>query len=234
MTLKYNIFSYLIGEGFRNVFKNKKSTAASLMIMCATMIIFGIFFIIGENINYFIAEIESAQGIQVYINNDANEDEIKEIVIPIVSALYGGILTLIGVAWTIKQNNDDSKNEKRLSVKPLVYPLSRLSEYDYKNSINIEFVKVDRSEDKHIIGVFQNSDNGILIIENAIVKGVEYKLFNKAVIAKNKAANVFVYTDDTEIETMYIVGKDVLGNKIKYKLILNTQKQDIESIIEEE
>ena len=51
MTLKYNIFSYLIGEGFRNVFKNKKSTAASLMIMCATMIIFGIFFIIGENIN---------------------------------------------------------------------------------------------------------------------------------------------------------------------------------------
>ena len=79
MTLKYNIFSYLIGEGFKNVFKNKKSTAASLMIMCATMIIFGIFFIIGENINYFVAEIESAQGIQVYINNDATDEEIKEI-----------------------------------------------------------------------------------------------------------------------------------------------------------
>ncbi|MBR3163529.1 MAG: permease-like cell division protein FtsX [Clostridia bacterium] len=77
--MKYNIFSYLIGEGFRNVFKNKKSTAASLMIMCATMIIFGIFFIIGENINYFVAEIESAQGIQVYINNDATDEEIKEI-----------------------------------------------------------------------------------------------------------------------------------------------------------
>ena len=79
MTLKYNIFSYLIGEGFRNVFKNKKSTVASLMIMCATMIIFGIFFIIGENINYFVAEIESAQGIQVYIDNDATDDEIKDI-----------------------------------------------------------------------------------------------------------------------------------------------------------
>ena len=79
MTLKYNIFSYLIGEGFRNVFKNKKSTAASLMIMCATMIIFGIFFIIGENINYFVAEIESAQGIQVYINNDATDEEVKQV-----------------------------------------------------------------------------------------------------------------------------------------------------------
>ena len=79
MTLKYSIFSYLIGEGFRNAFKNKKSTAASLMIMCATMIIFGVFFIIGENINHFVTEIESAQGIQVYINNDAKDEEIQEI-----------------------------------------------------------------------------------------------------------------------------------------------------------
>ena len=45
MIVKYNIFGYLIGEGFSNVFKNKKSTGASLMIMCATMIIFGIFLI---------------------------------------------------------------------------------------------------------------------------------------------------------------------------------------------
>lgn len=35
------------------------------MIMCATMIIFGIFLILGENINHFVKEIESAQGIQV-------------------------------------------------------------------------------------------------------------------------------------------------------------------------
>ncbi len=41
MIVKYNILGYLIGEGFSNVFKNKKSTGASLMIMCATMIIFG-------------------------------------------------------------------------------------------------------------------------------------------------------------------------------------------------
>ena len=66
--MKYNVFSYLIGEGFRNVFKNKKSTMASLMIMCATMIIFGVFFIVGENINHFVSEIESEQGIQVFID----------------------------------------------------------------------------------------------------------------------------------------------------------------------
>lgn len=77
--MKYNIFGYLIGEGFSNVFKNKKSTGASLMIMCATMIIFGIFLILGENINHFVSEVESVQGIQVFINNDATQEQIDEI-----------------------------------------------------------------------------------------------------------------------------------------------------------
>ena len=43
MIVKYNRLGYLIGEGLSNVFKNKKSTVASIVIMCATMIIFGLF-----------------------------------------------------------------------------------------------------------------------------------------------------------------------------------------------
>ncbi|MCI8637301.1 MAG: ABC transporter permease [Clostridia bacterium] len=77
--MKYNILGYLIGEGFGNVFKNKKSTGASLMIMCATMIIFGIFLILTENINHFVSKVESEQGIQVFINNDATQKQIEEI-----------------------------------------------------------------------------------------------------------------------------------------------------------
>ena len=76
--MKYNIFGYLIGEGFSNVFKNKKSTGASLMIMCATMIIFGIFLILGENINHFVDQVKSEQGFQVFLNTDATEEEIVE------------------------------------------------------------------------------------------------------------------------------------------------------------
>ena len=77
--MKYNIFGYLIGEGFSNVFKNKKSTGASLMIMCATMIIFGIFLILGENINHFVDEIKSEQGFQEFLNKDATDEEIQKV-----------------------------------------------------------------------------------------------------------------------------------------------------------
>ena len=77
--MKYNIFGYLIGEGFGNVFKNKKSTGASLMIMCATMIIFGIFLILGENINHFVDQVKSEQGFQVFLKTDATDEEVQKV-----------------------------------------------------------------------------------------------------------------------------------------------------------
>ena len=77
--MKYNILGYFIGEGFANVFKNKKSTGASLMIMCATMIIFGVFLILGENINHFVSEVEQAQGIQVFATEEATDEQVTEL-----------------------------------------------------------------------------------------------------------------------------------------------------------
>ena len=77
--MKYNIFGYLIGEGFGNVFKNKKSTGASLMIMCATMIIFGLFLIIGENVNHFVDNLKLQQGFQVFMKENATQEEMDQV-----------------------------------------------------------------------------------------------------------------------------------------------------------
>ena len=77
--MKYNIFGYLRGEVFSNVFKNKKSTGASLMLMCATMIIFGIFLMLSQNINHFVDDIKSEQGFQVFLKTDATDEEIQKV-----------------------------------------------------------------------------------------------------------------------------------------------------------
>ena len=86
--MKYSIFGYLIGEGFRNFFKNKKSTAASIIIMCATMFIFGIFFLIGENVNYIIEQVQSEQAMQVFINPEATPEQQAELEKKIKSIQY--------------------------------------------------------------------------------------------------------------------------------------------------
>ena len=77
--MRYNVIGYLLSEGFHNVMKNKKSTGASLMIMCATMLIFGLFFLIGENVNHMMKEIESEQGMQVFMYKDATEEQIQKL-----------------------------------------------------------------------------------------------------------------------------------------------------------
>lgn len=74
--MKYNVLTYLIGEGFANIFKNKKQAATSFGTMCVIMIFFGVCFILVGNFNHFIKQVESEQGIQAYILNDATDEEV--------------------------------------------------------------------------------------------------------------------------------------------------------------
>ena len=77
--MKFNIVGYLIGEGFKNTFKNKKSTFSAMLVMCISMIIFGLFFILGENVNHIMETVEDAQAMQVFIKLDATDEEVEEV-----------------------------------------------------------------------------------------------------------------------------------------------------------
>lgn len=73
--MRYNGFTYLISEGFCNVFKNKKGTMVSLITMICAMFMFGAAFAIGENVNYIMKQVQASQGIEVFILNDATDEQ---------------------------------------------------------------------------------------------------------------------------------------------------------------
>ncbi|MBQ2916718.1 MAG: permease-like cell division protein FtsX [Clostridia bacterium] len=77
--MKYNVIGYFLSEGFKNVLKNKKSTFSCLGVMCATMLIFGLFFTIGKNINSAVSSLEKEQGMQVFMEYEATEEEINKL-----------------------------------------------------------------------------------------------------------------------------------------------------------
>ena len=58
--MRYNSFTYLISEGFKNLFKNKKATMSSLITMICAMFLFGVFFAIGENVNTIMNQVQQA------------------------------------------------------------------------------------------------------------------------------------------------------------------------------
>jgi cell division transport system permease protein len=107
--VRYNILTYHIGEGIRNLFKNKKSTIASLCIMMATMLMFGIFFIIGENINHIMETIEEDQGMQVFIIDEASSKEVQEV--------RDMISSIDGVASATIYTKQDALDEMKVRLK---------------------------------------------------------------------------------------------------------------------
>lgn len=77
--MRYNGITYLISEGFRNVFKNKKGTMTSLITMICAMFMFGAAFAIGQNVNYVMKQVQQEQGMEVFILDEATDDDITKL-----------------------------------------------------------------------------------------------------------------------------------------------------------
>lgn len=76
--MKYSGIGYSISEGFNNVFKNKKSSAISIVTMICAMFLFGIFFAIGENINSVLEQVQKQQGIKIFLFDFTTEEQKAE------------------------------------------------------------------------------------------------------------------------------------------------------------
>ena len=84
--MKYNIISYLIGDGIRNISKNKKSTFSAIIIMLVTMLTVGICFVIGENVNVILSKMQTDYPLEIYLDKnitvsekDKLEDKIRNL-----------------------------------------------------------------------------------------------------------------------------------------------------------
>jgi len=129
MTVRYNIFGYLIGEGFRNVFKNKKSTIASLIIMFATMFVFGIFFIVEENVNHLTKTVEQQQGMSIFIYDTATEAQQNELATKIRNMQYVNTVTFKSKEDALEEVKRMFKDKKNL-----------MSTYERENPFKASFV----------------------------------------------------------------------------------------------
>ena len=112
ITVKYSVIGYLISEGFKNVLKNKKSTFSCLGVMCATMLMFGVFFAIAQNINHIVNTVEEAQGMQVFLFADATEEKINEVEQELKNIQVNGEPAINTIRRVSKQEGFNTMQEK--------------------------------------------------------------------------------------------------------------------------
>lgn len=150
--MKYNVISYFFSEGFRNVFKNKKSTFSCLGVMCATMFMFGLFFAVSQNVNNMISEIEDAQAIRVFAVLEASEEEID--------VLEEQIRKIEGVNTIVPKTPEDAYNEAKEifgvkddimeSIEPSIFPSSfviTLTDLDLNDSVQESILKLENVDE---------------------------------------------------------------------------------------
>lgn len=177
--MKHSIFGYLLGEGFINVFHNKKSSGASLAIMCATMLIFGLFFMIIENLNNAVETLETQQGIQVFIQKTATDAQMEQIGEQIQAIDGVNKVTFVSKEDALNQTKEKLKDKQALIAgwdesNPFKASyLVTLTDLKLSSQVQDEIKKIDnidsiQSRDETINGLVAIA-NGVRIVSAVIL-----------------------------------------------------------------
>lgn len=160
---------------------------------------------------------------------------ISNIVVPILSAIIGGALTLFGVWLTIHRDKKRDEENLKKSVKPWIYVEDNYDHYDYKDKNYINLAVSSESVLRNCFKIYiKNTDNGIGIVDKLVTKNQTYIPVFGEILEKNKVTSLNIYYQDKSenLQDMILYIKDVYGNPYKYKVQLcnNGKRWNIEEI----
>ena len=202
--MRYNVISYFISEGFRNVFKNKKSTFSCLGVMCATMFMFAVFFAIGQNVNNIVSEIEGSQAIRVFALQDATQEEIEK--------LGEEISQINGVNKIEFKTAEDAYNEVKEGLKdrPGVLDALEVSAFSASYIVTLTDLDLNTSVQENILKL----DNVKRITSN-----------NQTIEALSKVAKWIRIVTGTLLGILIVISIFIISNTIK--LTVHARRKEI-------
>ena len=161
-------------------------------------------------------------GLTVYLIYIIPSDDLRNIIIPIVSAVYGGLLTLVGVAWTIKDNNNKKRQDELNKAKPMFSLMTDF--YVALNSVypTIPFYIPNYSSlnDVRYISLFINSDTSSFYVKSVYAQsfGLLTPTTNNVVL-KNQHFKIIINSDNAnEDKVVFLTLEDVFGRLFYYEL----------------
>ena len=167
-------------------------------------------------------------GISIYLVYLIPNTILQTIVITIVSAIYGGLITLVGVAWTIRKADDDRKNDEINKARPL---------FSFSNIIDEKSIK----ESKHFcyssnnditnfltnIGIIiENSNNSTLQMKCVYHGGYRFELKGNNIVLPSNYCYVSICANVTEKDFVILEVSDCLNNIFYYKIDIKNYSSD--------
>lgn len=157
-------------------------------------------------------------GLTVYLIYLIPEKELQTIILTIVAALYGGLITLVGVAWTIRKSDKERKEDEIKREKPYFSFNPQFHEIPLNGSEKACFPSIE-GEHKYKSEVFvqlENSDKATFILKKLYHDEKWFELEgNLTVLPSGKCFLSFYF--DSPLDIVLAV-QDTLGNEYYYTL----------------
>lgn len=130
--MRYSPF-YFIAQTFKNIWRNKGTSIASVLILMACLLVTGTFYTVSKNAEYNLDGIGGLNKIVVYINDACPDDEIR--------SLLGKAEDLENVKEvTLISKEDALKDEmERMSGSSEIFKWLEEGENPYRASLEIEY-----------------------------------------------------------------------------------------------
>ena len=77
--MRLSTIGYCLQQGFKNIWRNKLFSLASMATMAACIFMFGVFFCLVENFQHVVKEVEEGVAVTVFFEKETSEAEIREV-----------------------------------------------------------------------------------------------------------------------------------------------------------
>ena len=74
--MKISTFVFTFKQGFKNIFRNKLFSLATIATIAACIFLFGVFYSLVVNVQYSIAKAETNVAVTVFFNEDISDGQI--------------------------------------------------------------------------------------------------------------------------------------------------------------
>ena len=157
-------------------------------------------------------------GMTIYLLYIIPDSSLQTIATAVTASVFGGLITLVGVAWTIKKSDKDRKDEEKKKAKPIFSFNPQIKECLIDGSTKACFTSVDEEKkfrcETHV--ELENSKESSFILNRVFHDGDWHRLEgNKIVLPSGKCNLVFAFTD---YEGIFLEIMDCLGNLYLYHL----------------
>lgn len=158
-------------------------------------------------------------GLSVYLIYLLPDEQLKTIVTAVVAALYGGILTLVGVAWTIRHSDKERKDEEKKKAKPIFTFNMVLDEIKDIRTKKVCFDVADNGIEYecHVVAELENSDHALFEVKRVFHDGKWNEIEGNTVVLPNKSV-YFDFRFNYDVNNLFLEVKDGLDNSYYYEI----------------